>query len=1086
MPTLLIKILRTGLICAAITGGSLIWYATQKPDLTVVNIRDAFESELGEANAALIRVEYDLGDVVSKHIRFDRQTLARHPLYLKNPASDDDFTVVGSDGTVSRSGLTVPLKWQGGAELVVTRKRQTLFLGTHPLRENFAEWEVYWVSRDHLPPTLETADGTPFDMYDGFMRENLTGSKWKTSSGQWTLKKFGGGAPTTEAQAESIDFQRAVNAFALTGSGGVLTYEDDIGSHSHAEACFFFGSIQNSRQELDQLPASDMQVILGELDGLHVSFGWVAAEGAFRLRSRNGDGVWTTLGGLDNWRPAVSNWAKIAIELENGYFVRGMLDGKTVVEMPLRTRLSGAMHLMVGAEPVLIDDVRVWTLPKPGERAAPVFVKSRNFAGKDDKPKSDPEQFGQWARSEDIFTYGTATDEKGVMWRGMTTRRPLFGDFDYESVPFHADAGDLPVGDYTIEILPAPESSVGVPPAAMAFTASRSKDGWTSAHPAWPAGQQEFTLRLRRQAGELSLHAGGKWHVLGILEGACRVRVGRAYAEKITMVSPRPEHHMIRCANLVNEFFEEAPTDWAWVDGRFRMDIRWACQNQWNFMACDSTEVPYMTSRRLFEGDQEHEFYMSLRPLIDRAVGWYVRRDISFSFCTDGRNPMSGYAVVLGAENNTKSMLLRKGEVVAVTPKFLVPGGVAIQNVHWKWWNFEVHKYGKKITVLLDDKVMFEYEDPEPIEGGHVGFWSVRNGFTMSRYIGKAERIGYDSDVLYVGNDTRSDDWQPLLRDSVTLTAENGERHTRVTPTVGAGRQAVRHIFDPPVDIATKSTLTLPLEIAESAKLNVYAQISGVPYVIPLTSPLSKMRGMPTPAFDLKESYHSNYLPESLLKRRRLTHFAHKNGRLFVNLKRSLSDLGVALDRAMLESLTIGNSSNAGYLMAGAWGNTTASSYAVGTPELIETLITGWAIMDWGSPGELKTFPNETRVVVESPPDSTIDKAAVAVTLKEDLSKREQLLFSMDNLDSSTQAGIALAIKTTDDHVYYELPIQTIGPGRSRELVFKLQSSDWKSEATGWKHTGRLGNADQARKLIVLVYHHGKGCTVNLDDVVIR
>ena len=34
--------------------------------------------------------------------------------------------------------------------------------------------------------------------------------------------------------------------------------------------------------------------------------------------------------------------------------------------------------------------------------------------------------------------------------------------------------------------------------------------------------------------------------------------------------------------------------------------------------------------------------------------------------------------------------------------------------------------------------------------GGHVGFWSVRNGFALARVTSSADRLGWDPHVLYV------------------------------------------------------------------------------------------------------------------------------------------------------------------------------------------------------------------------------------------------------------------------------------------------------------------------------------------------
>jgi hypothetical protein len=398
------------------------------------------------------------------------------------------------------------------------------------------------------------------------------------------------------------------------------------------------------------------------------------------------------------------------------------------------------------------------------------------------------------------------------------------------------------------------------------------------------------------------------------------------------------------------------------------------------------------------------------------------------------------------------------------------------------WWNFEAHKRGNTIRIVLNDKTLFEYEDPQVLSGGHVGFWSVRSGFTVSRYTGLADEIGYQSDILYVPKSEPSI-WKPLLPDALQLRADDSEWHTHVQPNVGAGTHALRHQFDPPLPLDSGSTLDLPLRLSAAARLNVFAEIAGVTYVVPLAAPLAHTRSVL--ARNSPATYHSTYLSDKQLTAATLAIFTHRDDRLQVNLQESLSKLGVNPAGLTLDALTVGNSSNADYLLAGARGNDTRARYAIGTPALVELPVGGWQVVDWAAPAEIEQEA-KTRVRVHSEPAADSEKTAIAMEFYSDLSAAEHAVIHLENRDAASKVSIALAVKTTDEHLYYELPPQIVEAGGQSDLAFSLKSAQWKSEASAWEHNGQLPHAEQARKLVLLIYHEGKGCTLGVDGVVIQ
>lgn len=379
-----------------------------------------------------------------------------------------------------------------------------------------------------------------------------------------------------------------------------------------------------------------------------------------------------------------------------------------------------------------------------------------------------------------------------------------------------------------------------------------------------------------------------------------------------------------------------------------------------------------LVGKRKFSGDQEHEYYMSLRPMLPSDAGdssfvfsqslhrrwlsqfngWYNRRDLNFSFCTDGRNPLSGYSVLFGGRNNTETVLLRKGKVVArSTTRDLFRESRDHHDVHWKWWGFNVRKYGKRIIVRHGKRQLFDYVDEDPIAGGHVAFWTIRNGFTLSKVVSTAESIDYEPSVLYVEDDEGDTSWKSLMRDSVRLVADS-DHMTRVTANVGAGNMAARYSFRPPMILRRKPVLRLPLAIGKSARVNLHLQIDNKAFVVQVNAPITGCKVLLTPEFEpdydffvndpeearreLKrnEMFRIPVIAEAVMRRERLLGTVlPKDGVIEIDLQQALKKLGYS-GLGLLRSITVGNSSNEGDGLCGGKGNQAGAFYVVGVPEL--------------------------------------------------------------------------------------------------------------------------------------------------------
>jgi hypothetical protein len=933
------------------------WFAEHSP-------RAALEASWQRANHCLVLVPFSVPEgAAARTLRFDRRTLRTHRLYLQSRSNDEDYVYVDAGGGIQREGRVIGQVEEYG-ELFLAGEHVTLFADGRRITMPGTEWQIFWESTEESAPQLTSGLHPRVAVADGFMRYDLGAPPCEQVIGDMALSQHGGGMARDEAEVHSYDFQRAVNPFTVRGSGGgELLYGQPSWAEYLGEARFYLGVPRTGHiTDGNTVPTNtDMLVVQGSKTGRQIGFGWVGSERRFCLVSRRSGQPWQVLARDEGPRPPLTDWVRVGIAIRNGCQVEGWLDRRRVLTKTLGQFIGGPFRVVVGMDPVELDDVRIRSLPLPPEPAQPLLVTSRAFAGKQHKNKADPQQFGEWAEGQGTFVHFVEHGDDLAV--GIRTRRPLIGPWEYRSQAYDERFGELPVGSYRFVITAADieRPLPGNGTVLASFQATRDKAGWTVELPNWQQDAPLFPLRFRRTAdGDLQILRAGRWVSTGLkASGSVRLGIARRRSPDGILVAPRAEHHSIYCRNLRNEFFEETPADWSWVDGSFRMDARWACQNQWNFLACGSTEVPMMVSKRRFDGAQVHEYFVSQRPVMpwdagdttfsydpdaDRQnkfhilisnEGWYVRHDLNLSFCCDGRNPLSGYAVLFAADDNQETRLVRRGKVVARTsdPSLLFPKGGGFGVVHYFWRRISVWKQGGRIRVWIGNQSAFDYTDPEPIPGGHIAFWSVRNGFAVTKADSLAESVSWEPDVLYVppeGPDTSG--WVPLRRDALRARAD-GDGATRFTRTTGTGFGAVRFTFQSPLVLDEAPILELPITVAKNTALNLHVQTTAGSYLVQVNGPLGDTKALLTPDFEQGECFRLPTLSEADVRSRYLiSESTYAKNLLHCDLRRGIARLhGTAADVRIL-SLTLGNSSNADYLLAGVGKNEAGAWFTVGRP----------------------------------------------------------------------------------------------------------------------------------------------------------
>jgi len=797
-----------------------------------------------------------------------------------------------------------------------------------------AGWEAFEIVPPDRQPAASREVVYTFEVVDEFMRTDFCRDDgWQPVSGRWQLTKYGGGLPTTDDAAANAKFQRAMNPFSVTGwapegTSGTLAYNAPTarGDSYLVEARFHLGTpgaVATKRSYIyDPLPT--FLIAQGDLNGDQAAFGWYApAPGAparWSLCVRRGQDAWTI---LKTWaaRPPRTNWVRAGIAISNGHTAIAMLDGRPLGTCELGRMVSGSFQIHTGLEgrKVEFDDIVARPRAEVESLGQPIFRKSRNFGAKNLFDRAhDPVQYDYWARAANAWLVGNRNDP-GLGLSGICAiaRLPLMGDFTYRSTPA------LPLGDYRFFILKRPQFQCPEDKLAE-FSFTKTQTGWKQAGNA-------FTLEFGRRGDELRLHTPDGWKPLDAHYTGGGKPTGALHLAVAPPAEFKPEDHLLYSQNTWHYMFEQAPSDFYWRDGLFGMNFRWSCQPGWNFMSGRSPELAAVFTKDAYYGDQVVESFMAFSMTLPAQQQYYLRRDLCVSYCTNGRDLDSGYTLIFGGYRNSKTLLLKRGQVLAATNtgNFLIPKQPGHLHVHWLWWNFIFRKTANRITITYNDQTLFDVVDPDPIDGGHVAFWTVGNGFVLSRITVVAQQRRQEPEKALVEWDHDPTDWQPLYPDAVILRSREGT--TTVENPFGGGSFAAR--ITTQADLSATPVLELPLRLDPAARINLHIEIDRRPWIVQITAPLADMEYVLVPSADAAYPFGRPVIEGGALDRIVLGKAVPQNGLLRVNIGEMLKARGVPINGVKQISLTLGNSSNADYLLAGFGGNRSGTTYTLGQPK---------------------------------------------------------------------------------------------------------------------------------------------------------
>ena len=205
-----------------------------------------------------------------------------------------------------------------------------------------------------------------------------------------------------------------------------------------------------------------------------------------------------------------------------------------------------------------------------------------------------------------------------------------------------------------------------------------------------------------------------------------------------------PDAVSVFSRNVLLDDFRKAPTNWRVAAGRWDVTVRWECDPRWSFFsgrggmfANSKTKLAAIWHKQSFRGDVTVELTVGQK--MAREFGAYAdyTRDFNVTIGADGRHLTSGYTFTYGGWHNQKTAIVRGTKTVAEAESPLIPS-----SMHRQWFNIKVRRRGNRLSYLLDDALLLEYEDPKPLDGGRIALWTYDNGIMISRFRVTSESPG--------------------------------------------------------------------------------------------------------------------------------------------------------------------------------------------------------------------------------------------------------------------------------------------------------------------------------------------------------
>jgi hypothetical protein len=570
----------------------------------------------------------------------------------------------------------------------------------------------------------------------------------------------------------------------------------------------------------------------------------------------------------------------------------------------------------------------------------------------------------------------------------------------------------------------------------------------------------------------------------------------------------------IRSDTVDESLFESAPAEWTRWRGHWDVTTKWQCDPRWTFLGVWShglerkSDAAGAFTRASYLGDQDLRLYFAFRDVLNNKHGdnrRYVRRDMNFAFACADEDPASGYCLMIGGFDNRGTQLLRRGKLVHEVRDFRIPPfrpGVGSGDIHWRWFCLRILNRGGAITASVNGKEVLSWMDPEPLEGGHVGLWTVGGGIILGRTRFSAERRGPELRGFATSSPAPPvEGWWPVDEDHAARVApaedselaaaegtdgDNGRGHTvvRVTNLAAGGHLGVAYS----VDGNGRTPAAVAFRAEPGVRVRAYAaRGSALKPGMPIRGGRRPRRVIPEDDDPLPADGEWHVL--------RMTEALRKG-----------------------DALVVGNWESDGYAAAGIGANGPEASYEVGVfarPEEAEKFVRrveegailsvmtpnprapsadpspaartlaaagGWEVLDWGNPARVSVLkrPGDVRsgngreFLLLRSSSGKHGKSVIRLESALSLATRGKLRVDVFNA-TAREVPVAFAVWSGSDYVYSESRLRPALPKKWNHIEFDLAARDFKSADSCWKHTSALRGPGSVREVALLFYGNAPG-----------
>lgn len=244
-----------------------------------------------------------------------------------------------------------------------------------------------------------------------------------------------------------------------------------------------------------------------------------------------------------------------------------------------------------------------------------------------------------------------------------------------------------------------------------------------------PPQGDRVRLRLERRGRSLALgEVEGKTLVQSVLPAGD----GRCIGMRVEKWPIPWEALSLWAQGLYDYTFSQAPTDWYPDRGLWEITDRWRCYPGWSWFGGTQDEAPILWSKRVFRGDVLVEAYAAIQ--MDNDRGYSRPSDLNLTLFGDGRTLGTGYSFLFGGWNNTRSGIWRRDRLLAQNEQVKIENPTTgNEGFHRHWFYLRVERRGPRLTYWVDNRLVAEMEDTEPLQEGRVAFWTWRNGILLAR-----------------------------------------------------------------------------------------------------------------------------------------------------------------------------------------------------------------------------------------------------------------------------------------------------------------------------------------------------------------